>query len=138
MKPLPVFLSALLLSNAASLVAAEESRPRYQGDCLLRVDGRIYIEGPCTVTVLGSDGSFEIATIGTRKHVAVVALAEDERGAFGSWNKEVRARPGQTVVGLDGRPADSTSEEGLGRLKKVGHCWENKKARVCASRPPSS
>jgi len=123
------------LAVSTSAVSKELSAPdnvQIKGKCHLRVDGKGYIRGPCDIELFGRNGErgFEIATPGTRKWVAVVG------GGWGMWNKPVTAKLGQTVTGMDGKPADYTADEPLGKMRKEGDCWINRRARICA-RPMS-
>lgn len=87
------------------------------GKCLLVVDGKTFLSEQCKITT-EKDGSFQI--INTEKQVtyfAQVQLGED--GAIGYWNEEKGANHAHTP---------------LGKLKRDGACWVNRRAKVCAWR----
>ena len=90
------------------------------GRCLIAVDGRIYLKGRCNVDVR-SGGSFTVG-VGEKsrsKHFAYVNVERGSRTAQGYWN---------------GREAESHAHEDLGTLRRVGPCWLNMRAKICAWR----
>jgi hypothetical protein len=99
----------------------KEREVAFIGKCLLEVDGRRYLDGPCNI-VMQRDGSFEIGT-GERKraqYFAVVFLSKDTPGlAEGWWN---------------GRDGESHAHTPLGNLSRQGGCWTNARVKVCAWR----
>ena len=46
------------------------------------------------------------------------------------WNMQMLRTLGQTVTGMDGKPADYTADEQLGKMRKEGDCWINRRARI--------
>ncbi len=84
--------------------------------CLLEVDGKTYVDGPCSFWREDVLGSFAISTFYREVgyYTAVVLVGTDK--AFGHWNKE----PGSAL--LKGK---------LGYLRRDGDCWVNENARLC-------
>ena len=87
------------------------------GRCVLQVDGKKYLNGPCEITMNDKQGSFAIGVGKTHrsKYFAYVNMEDD--GAHGYWNET---------------PDASHAHSDLGILKRDGACWVNDKARVCA------
>lgn len=89
------------------------------GTCLLEVEGKRYIDGPCKIDLEG-DGSF-IATSyrgGAIAYFAYVLLDGGDE-ATGYWNGDIGA---------------SHAHSPLGTLRRAGACWQNAGAKVCAWR----
>ncbi|MGO4738651.1 hypothetical protein AB4099_19035 [Bosea sp. 2KB_26] len=87
------------------------------GRCLLVVDGKTYLNGPCPVDV-SKDGGFSIGTGPKASYFAYVTI--DRPGvAKGYWNEERGA---------------SHAHTDLGELRRNDACWTNDKAIVCAWR----
>lgn len=103
-----VFAVAMMASGAA--VAAP-------GRCLLVVDGKTYLNGPCPVSI-DPDGSFSVGT-GPKASFFAYVNVEPSGVAVGSWNEERGA---------------THAHSSLGELKRNGACWTNDKAIVCAWR----
>ena len=58
-----------------------------------------------------------------------------------AWNVPERTKPGQKLIGLDGKPValGRVAESPLGRLKRSGksrNCWSNARTKVCVSPAP--
>jgi hypothetical protein len=92
----------------------DDPKARKISKCLLVVDGKSYIDGPC-VFVPSTGGGFSI--IGYNNWFAVVNVADGV--ASGSWNND------------GGQPASHAQDE-LGSLVRSGACFVGPKARVCA------
>ena len=88
------------------------------GRCVLQVNGRSYLNGPCDISTIDRDGSF---SIGTGKHRAkyFAYVTMDTDGAEGFWNET---------------PDASHAHSSLGMLHRAGACWVNSTAKVCAYR----
>lgn len=90
------------------------------GKCLLKVDGRIYLNAICNIE-LSADGSFSIGTgeYARSKYFAAVTVEPGTGRATGVWN---------------GAAAESHAHDDLGTLTRRGACWRNERATVCAWR----
>lgn len=115
----------LAMLTAAALLAAPSPQARAASEadgakrisrCLLEVDGRRYIDGPCLFAA-DDGGSFTISTIGTLRYFAVLDLSDDGARAF--WNEEQGAGHAHTP---------------LGPMVRRGACWRNRSAKICAWR----
>ncbi len=101
-------LLPLLLLAAAPAVA----RPAI---CLVEIDSRTVIDGPCTFEPLDDSGSFEVLSPSGDWFVYVTVV---EPGlADGHWN---------------GEPGATHAHAPLGRLARNDACWSNERATVCA------
>jgi hypothetical protein len=126
-----------LIALTAPAAAREPSAPDntiYEGKCLLVVDGHTYVDGPCEIQAWGPKAKrgFDItATVGPRTWKA-------SGSSHIVWNMPEVAEPGKRLTGLDGKPAifGIIDETPLGRARKKGDCYVNKRARICASPPP--
>lgn len=107
-------MRALVLAVAMVASGAASAAP---GKCLLVVDGRTYLNGPCPISV-DADGSFSIGTGPKPSFFAYVNVDPNGVGV-GSWNEERGA---------------THAHSSLGDLKRNGACWANAKAIVCAWR----
>jgi hypothetical protein len=87
------------------------------GRCLLQVEHKTYLDGPCEITKNDAHGSFTIGVSNTHpsKYFAYVTMEDD--GAHAYWNEEPKSTHAHTSLGI---------------LQRHGACWENEKARVCA------
>jgi hypothetical protein len=103
-----VFAVAMMASGAAWAVP---------GRCLLVVDGKTYLNGPCKVETR-SGGNFQVLSSGRLTYFANVSLTGDNE-ANGFWNEEMGANHAHTP---------------LGSLRRNDACWANDKAIVCAWR----
>ena len=86
--------------------------------CVLQVDGRGCIDGPCEFEGMPSGGF----TIGVSDRVPMPYFAYisiDGGVARGFWNEERGA---------------GHAHSPLGALRRAGACWINERARVCAFR----
>lgn len=102
-----IIIGATLLASASAWAAP--------GKCLLVVDGKTYLNGPCPVDI-GPGGS---ATIGGGGRYFSVVNPTGEGVAKGYWNEEPGARH---------------AHSDLGDLRRNGACWTNERAVVCAWR----
>ena len=112
---LPGLAAALLALNTAASEA-------FTGECLLEVDGKTYIDGPCNIE-MDQDGSFSIGAGGTQpsKYFARATRYKDSpRFAGGVWN---------------GVEAASEAHDRLGDMSGGGGCWVNERASICAWQP---
>jgi hypothetical protein len=105
---------------AGLLVAAPGIASAFTGACLLEVDHKTYLDGPCNIE-LSIHGSF---SLGVGEHsrsefFAYVNLDPKAAKAAGFWN---------------GPEAASHAHHSLGALTREGACWINSRARVCAWR----
>jgi hypothetical protein len=113
---LKTFAAASLLIALPSVAAA------LTGRCVLEVDRKSYLDGPCNIE-MGPDGSFSIGAgeQSRSEFFAYVNLAPAAAKATGYWN---------------GPEAASHAHDSLGALSRNGACWVNSRARVCAWRVP--
>jgi hypothetical protein len=109
-KTIPLILIACAVITAPALAFAKTGR------CLLEVNRKAYLDGPCEVKI-EKGGTFTIGVSDKHplKYFAYVLMDDD--GAHGYWNEE----PGATHAHSE-----------LGILKRDGACWVNDTARVCA------
>lgn len=84
--------------------------------CVLEVEGRHVIDGPCRFIPFDKEGSFEIITPDRAWFAYVIVSSKGV--AQGYWNGEPESRHAQNP---------------LGTLRRTGPCWENDTARVCAT-----
>ncbi len=85
--------------------------------CLIEVDSKRYLDGPCTVTEDGA-GSWLIVRdrlVGQAATVKIDPIISNRGDA--AWN---------------GPSGDGRLSEALGRVRREGSCWTNAKARICA------
>ena len=111
-------LTTRLVTTAAAFLVSATAVQAFMGDCLLEVDRRIYLDGPCDIG-MNRDGSFTIG-VGNRRsdYFAYVDLDPDAPGvARGYWN---------------GAAESTHAHDDLGHLSRHGGCWINDKAKVCA------
>ncbi len=108
-----------LLLAAAFLLAAHTAHA-FTGKCVLQVDGKTYLNGPCPMSV-EKGGDFTIGTDGTKagKYFAMVSIDKAAGTADGWWS------------GPDG---GTHAHDPLGTLTRQGACWVNERAKVCATR----
>ena len=107
-------MRALVLAIAMMAAGSAGAAP---GKCLLVVDGRTYINGPCRIS-LSPGGSFQVLSAGRLTYFANVKLTGDTQ-ADGFWNEDMGANHAHTP---------------LGSLQRNDACWSNPKAIVCAWR----
>ena len=111
--------SALFVGIAASAPAAAQPGAETNlrsGRCSLVVNGRSRISGRCLYSV-ERNGSFYIREAGRRRDNFYFAYVNiDGRTAEGSWN---------------GTRGSTHAHDSLGRLRRNGACWVNRRARVC-------
>ena len=105
-----VFLVILAMLVSGAAMAAP-------GRCLLVVEGKTYLNGPCPIDVQ-PDGSFSVGT-GPKPSFFAYVIVDEPGVATGSWNED----RGSTHAHTD-----------LGKLRRNDACWTNEKAIVCAWR----
>ncbi len=107
---------ALAISNFCWATAAEATQS-FRGKCLLEVNHKKYINGPCPIR-MENDGGFTIGASENEpvNYFAIVSIVGKNIGE-GFWNKEKGA---------------SHAHTSLGNLTKKGACWQNGKAKICA------
>ena len=106
---------------ALACLSASGAVNAFTGQCVLQVDGRTYLNGPCPIT-LDKGGDFTVGSDSNRtsKYFAMVSIEDKTAGtATGFWN---------------GTDAESHAHDPLGTLTRQGACWVNKRAKVCATR----
>ena len=110
------------LAAASLLVAFPGVATALTGRCVLEVDQKSYLDGPCNIE-MSRDGSFSIGAgeQSRSEFFAYVHLAPAAVGATGYWN---------------GPEAASHAHDSLGALSRDGACWVNSRARICAWRVP--
>jgi hypothetical protein len=102
----------------AALAAGVARTPAHaEPTCLLEVDSKRYLDGPCTVTEAGA-GSWLIVRDRLLGQGATVKVDPIIRG----WGDAVWTGPS----------GDGRSSEALGRVRREESCWINAKARICA------
>lgn len=107
-------MRAILVALAMVVSGAAVAAP---GRCLLIVDGKTYLNGPCPIEV-SKGGSFTIGAGPSLDYFAIVTMT-DQGYAKGFWNEERGA---------------SHAHTDLGDLWRNDACWTNDKAIVCAWR----
>jgi len=109
-----MFGMLLAAASASATPEKTEMAPPQKARCLLHVDGRQIVNGPCTFTPIDDSGSFQILQSAPRYFAYVIV---DGNMAHGYWN---------------GTPKADHAHDPLGDLKKRGACWSNQRACVCA------
>jgi hypothetical protein len=109
-KTIPLILIACAVVTAPALAFAKTGR------CLLEVNRKAYLDGPCEVKI-EKGGTFTIGVSDKHPSKYFAYVLMDDDGAHGYWNEE----PGATHAHSE-----------LGILKRDGACWVNDTARVCA------
>lgn len=104
---LPILGATLLLSLPAA------ARP---ADCLVVMEGRSYIDGPCDFTA-EAGGDFTV-TLGPRSAKVMVDPGSRDGRAF--YEDATPASPQSWVIG---------------DVRRDGACWRNRVGRVCAWEP---
>ena len=106
------------MTLAAFMFATASTAEAKMGLCLLEVNNRPYLLGPCNID-LDPGGDFSIGTgsktVGS-PYFAYVSISPDGT-AIGNWN-ETRG--------------STHAHTSLGTLKRIGACWINDNAKVCA------
>ncbi|MGH9818644.1 MAG: hypothetical protein ACRD43_00640 [Pyrinomonadaceae bacterium] len=120
---LATFICILAFAAAAAISAASVSTggnvaslDLKPGRCLLEIDGRKYISGPCRIE-MDKDGSFRIYENRQKGYFAYVTIVPG--GAEGYWNETRQS---------------THAHSSLGSLARDGACWTNDHAKVCAWR----
>lgn len=92
----------------------------FQGQCVLNVAGRNYLNGACEVEMIDKDGSFTLGASDKAPSPYFAYVVVTEPGvAEASWNADPKATHAHASLGI---------------LKRRGACWVNEKARICATR----
>ena len=99
----------LLLIALALLVAATPVSARTKYRCLLVVDGRTFLTGPCDFEPIDKDGSFMFRKKGN-SYFAYLLRYPDKAETWGSWNES---------------PSSSHADASLGLMRQQGACWIN-------------
>lgn len=82
--------------------------------CLLKIDGKTFIDGHCDVRLMGG-GDFQVMS---RDHTYFAQVLGVPSGSpTGYWNEDKFANHAHTTVGV---------------LIRNGACWSNAKATICA------
>jgi hypothetical protein len=99
------------------LQTTAEASPSWVGKCLLEVNKKKYLDGPCSIT-MEKDGGFSIGASEYQPltYFAIVSVTGKNIGE-GAWNEEEGATHAHTP---------------LGNLVRKGACWQNADAKVCA------
>ncbi|WP_321813935.1 MULTISPECIES: hypothetical protein [unclassified Paraburkholderia] len=105
-----------LILLACAFIAAPASAYAKTGRCLLEVNNKTYLDGPCEVKI-EKGGTFTIGVSDKHPSKYFAYVLMDDDGAHGYWNEE----PGATHAHSE-----------LGLLRRDGACWVNDTARVCA------
>lgn len=91
----------------------------FQGDCLLVVHGKTYIDGHCKID-MDKDGSFTV-NVGDQlrfpRYFAYLNMNGDGT-ATGSWNEDPMATHADSRLGA--------------RMKPQGGCWIGDQTKLCA------
>lgn len=107
--------SLLIFATFAAAIVALPALAR-PAKCLIEVEGKAYVDGPCDFRPLsGGGGSFQI-TGESGKHFAYVYVEGDGK-ASAHWN---------------GILGESRAHDPLGTLARDGACWSNATAKLCA------
>lgn len=103
---LPVF-ALIVLSTAANAATA---------DCLIRIEGKTYVQGACPIYLNGS--TIMVGSDGEGRASPYFAYIDEnpDGTADGRWNETPRSTHAQTD---------------LGTLKREGSCWTNATAKIC-------
>jgi hypothetical protein len=121
-------MKKLLLAAAAlslfAVAAPAHAAVTHKADCLLVVDGKANINGPCDYTP-GPEGSFEVSTY-VVTHQGADAAHTRGHGSFAQVN------PGEMSTWNGGGSYHAQEPLGDGNLHRAGACWQNEGAKVCA------
>ena len=126
MRLIRIIAVAFLVSPLMSTVAeAEETAIAKEGrkvrKCLMEVDGKTYINGPCNFARHEEGGGFAIEGLNNR---------QIDRGIW-PWSASVSAEGG-FWNNDGGYPASHQHDTFGGPMWREGACWVNARARVCA------
>ena len=116
LKPLREIILSVIFLNCYLITVVGASQSFY-GKCLLEVNKKKYLNGPCAIT-MENDGGFSIGASETQPvtYFAIISVTGKDVGE-GFWNEEKGANHAHTP---------------LGNLVRKGACWQNQKAKVCA------
>ena len=116
------YLAAFAIATIAAPLAANAGTAR----CLLEIDGKTYIDGPCSFTP-AAGGSFGIGSTRT---------AEGRWGPIPEYYASVMLeRPGVATAAWNEERFAEHAHSNLGTLRRSETdkaCWENERARICA------
>lgn len=129
MRMLNLLCVAALIVPVTPLLAAQRAKPGNRGqtvnsseqqrECRLEVDGKIKVAGRCWVYPTGA-GDYTLNTRDHGKphypHFAMVSSNGDGTADV-TWNAD---------------PTNDRAFDCLGKARKQGECWVNKRVRVCA------
>ena len=96
-----------LLIGLALVVSATPASGRSKYRCLLVVNGRTFLSGPCNFEPLDKDGSF---MFGQKGNPYFAYLLRYPNETWGSWNEN---------------PQSSHADASLGSMRQQGACWIN-------------
>jgi hypothetical protein len=117
-----------MLMTAAAFTAVAGAMPAKaaprRADCLIVVDGKTYVNGPCQYDPFDTDGSFTLGDY-VITHRGVDAAHTRGRGTF----VQIDASNG-TATWNEGGAYHAQAE--LGAVHKAGACWVGARAKVCA------
>lgn len=103
---------------AACILSIPASAEIRTAQCLLRVDGKTYIDGPCPFD-RDANGSFELGGNGDGNPWFAYVVVADDGTARAYWN------------GYNGEPGNHAHTD-LGIVTRDGACWSNARAAICA------
>jgi hypothetical protein len=112
-------MSIVRVLLAALVLMIIEEAFAFDGECFLKVRGKIYLNGICNIEI-DPDGSF------------TVGVGELKRSKYFSY--VIIERPGVASGSWNGRSAESHAHESLGILMRSGSCWKNETAKICAKK----
>ena len=106
----------LLMSPLGALLISTGVQAKV-GRCLLQVNGKTYLNGPCVVVMTDQRGSFSMGVEARHRSRYFAYVTKETDGTRGYWNET---------------PDASHAHSDLGILRRNGACWTNERARVCA------
>lgn len=116
-------LSAVAAIAICAVTAHAQGPSRHEGRCVLRVDGKDYINGPCTI--VRDPSGIEI----TGPPQARVRPHDNHKYSYGA---QIDIAGGEVTGHWNGALAYNSYDFDLGSLGRDGDCWTNNRARVCA------
>ncbi len=102
-------ISVFLCVVAAGLMPA---CPAKMGRCLLQVDKKTYLDGPCEIGINDKQGSFTIGVMDTHPSKMPAYINMESDGAHGLWNENARLQSCVNRARI---------------LKGHGACWETQR-----------
>lgn len=94
-----------------------------QGECLLIVRGKHYLDGPCRIDFIDKAGSFTMNADlprGRPKYLTYLLIDETDGTAQGYWNEN---------------PLATHAQSPLNTMTRTGGCWRSDIATMCAWKP---